>query len=99
MEHMASDLNQQAMQLDAVRLQMFISWLQCHCRGLDKKCINKKGGNIQILLNRWLQTFRPDDLHAEYQLIASEIAWWREADEKTLLRCVSKEFIERYSSQ
>jgi hypothetical protein len=98
-EHMASDLYTQALKLDAVRLQMFIDWLQRHCQGPEKKCINRSDSDIQVFLNRWLQTVRPDDLRSEYQLLRSEIAWWRDADEKTLLRCVSKEFKERYSSQ
>lgn len=98
-EHMALDLNRQAMKLDEVRLQMLFEWLQRHCRGIEMKRLHLKGREMQMDLKRWLETFGPDDLHEEYQLLVSEIAWWREADEKTLLRCVSKEFIERYSSR
>jgi hypothetical protein len=98
-EHMASGLYTQAMKLGVVRLQMFLDWLQRHCRGLETKCIKKNESDIQVMLRLWLETFPPDDLHCEYQLLISEITWWRDADEKTLLRCVSQEFIERYSSQ
>jgi hypothetical protein len=98
-EYMASDLDRQASKLDGLRLQMFLDWLQRHSRGLQAKCIRKNESNIQVLLKLWLETFQPDDLHSEYQLLMSEITWWRDADEKTLLRCVSQEFLERYSSR
>jgi hypothetical protein len=98
-EHMSLDLHQQAMKLDAVRLQMFTEWLQRHCRGIELMRANPHRREMQMDLKRWLETFEPDALHGEYRLLVSEIAWWREADEKTLLNCVTKEFIERYSSR
>lgn len=98
-EHMALDLHQQATKLEAVRLQMFQVWLYRHSHVLERKRVHPDGREMQMDLKRWLETFEPDGLHDEYRLLTTEIAWWREADEKTLLRCISKEFTERYSSR
>lgn len=96
-EHMALDLHHKAMKLDEMRMLMFWDWLHRHCQGVHEKRAYPNDRQMQMDLKRWLETFEPDNLHDEYKLLASEIAWWQEADEKTLLRCLSKEFIERCS--
>jgi hypothetical protein len=94
-EHMALDLSNQAAQLSDLRLWMFLEWLQCHCHQLPAQSVEQDRDEIRKYLRCWLDTFATADLQAEYELIAGEIGWWKDADEKTLLRCISKEFAGR----
>jgi hypothetical protein len=98
-QHLAADLSTQAIQLDELRLWLFLEWLQCHCCGDSTRWINQDGDEIRKFLSRWLEHFSTDGLHAEHELIMTEITWWKTADEKTLLRCVGKELAERRVSQ
>jgi hypothetical protein len=98
-QHLAADLSKQAIQLDELRLWLFLEWLQSHCCGNSTEWINQGGDEILKYLSRWLEHFSPDGLHAEHELIMNEITWWRTADEKTLLRCIGKELRERRLSQ
>jgi hypothetical protein len=98
-QHLAADLSTQAMHLDELRLWLFLEWLQCHCCGDSTQWINQDGDEIRKFLCRWLERFSPDDLHAEHELILTEITWWKMVDEKTLLRCIGKELTERRLSQ
>ena len=98
-QHLAADLSSQALQLDELRLRLFLEWLQCHCCGDSTRWINQDGDEIRKFLSRWLEHFSPDSLQAEHELIVTEISWWRTADEKTLLRCIGKELTERRLSQ
>jgi hypothetical protein len=98
-QHLAADLSTQAIQLDELRLWLFLEWLQCHCCGDSTQWINQDGNEIRKFLSRWLEHFSPDGLDAEHELIVTEISWWRTADEKTLLRCIGKELMERRLSQ
>jgi hypothetical protein len=92
---MAADLSSQALQLDELRLWMFLEWLQCHCSGDQTEWVNQDEDEIRHYLSCWLERFSPNDLHAEHELIMTEINWWKTADDKTLLRCISKDFAER----
>ncbi len=94
-EDMAQNLSHQAARLDDLRLWMFLEWLQCHSQRLPVQWLDQEEDEIRNYLSCWLDTFTPNDLHSEYELIRSEIDWWRDADEKTLLRCISKEFTGR----
>ena len=94
-ERTALDLASQAVRLDDLRLWMFLEWLRCHCHQLPVQWVGQEGEEIRKYLNWWLGTFAPDDLHSEQQLITNEICWWRDADEKTLLRCLSNGFAGR----
>ena len=94
-QHLAADLSTQAIQLDELRLWLFLEWLQCHCCGDSTQWINQDGDEIRMFLNRWLEHFSPDGLHAEHELIMTEISWWKKVDEKTLVRCISEAFVER----
>ena len=98
-EDKARDLSHQAARLDDLRLWMFLEWLQCHCQRLPVQWLNQGEDEIRKYLSSWLDTFAPDALQPEYELITGEIGWWREADEKTLLRCISKEFTGRELSR
>ena len=98
-QHLAADLSTQAMHLDELRLWLFLEWLQCHCCGDSTQWMNQDGDEIRKFLSRWLEHFSPDGLHAEHELILTEINWWKTADEKTLLRCIGKELTERRLSQ
>jgi hypothetical protein len=98
-QHLAADLSTQAMHLDELRLWLFLEWLQCHCCGDQTEWVNQDGDEIRKFLSRWLESFSPDGLHAEHELIVTEITWWKTADEKTLLRCIGKELTERRLSQ
>jgi hypothetical protein len=96
-ERMTYDLSSQAAQLEEPRLCMFLDWLQCHCYSIPVQWAKQDGDEIQNYLNRWMGTFTPDGLHAEYRLIMTEIRWWKNADEKTLMRCMSKRVMEMYT--
>ena len=89
------DLSNQALQLDELRLWLFLEWLQCHCCGDSTQWINQDGDEIRKFLSRWLEHFSPDGLHAEHELIMTEITWWKTVDEKTLVRCIGEAFVER----
>ena len=94
-EDMARDLSNKVTRLDDLRMWMFLEWLQCHSQQLPVQWLDQDEDEIRHYLSCWLDTFTPNDLHSEYELIMTEIDWWRDADEKTLLRCISKEFIGR----
>lgn len=96
-ERMTYDLSDQAAQLDEPRLCMFLDWLQCHCHKIPVQWVKQDRDEIQNYLVRWMGTFTPEGLHAEYRLIKTEIRWWRNADEKTLMRCMSKRVVEMYA--
>ena len=96
-ERMTYDLSDQAAQLDELRLCMFLDWLRCHCYRIPVQWVKQDRDEIQNYLNRWMGTFTPEGLHAEYRLIMTEIRWWRNADEKTLMRCMSKRVVEMYA--
>ncbi len=91
-ERMAFDLSNQAARLDDLHLWMFLEWLQCHCQRLSVQCVNGEKDEIREYLSSWMATFALEELQLEYELITGEISWWRDADEKTLLRCISKDF-------
>lgn len=94
-ERMALDLSNQAVKMDNLRLWLFLEWLQCHCCRLSIHWVDQDVDEITKYLSCWLDTFALADLQSEYELITNEIGWWRDADEKTLLRCISKEFAGR----
>ena len=91
------DLSDQAARLEEPRLCMFLDWLQCHCHWIPVQWVKQDRDEIQNYLNRWMGTFTPEGLHAEYRLIMTEIRWWRNADEKTMMRCISKRVMEMYA--
>jgi hypothetical protein len=96
-ERMIYDLAEQAAQLDESRMCMFLDWLQCHCHKIPVQWVKQDRDEIQNYLIRWMETFTPESLHTEYRLIKTEIRWWRNADEKTLMRCMSKRVVEMYA--
>ena len=92
---MALDLAGQAAQLDELRFCMFLEWLGCHCHQVPVRGVVQDSREIWAYLSQWLETFLPEGLDSEYRLIMTEITWWKDADEKTLLRCTSTELAER----
>jgi hypothetical protein len=94
-QHLAGDLSIRAVRLDELRLWMFLEWLQCHCCGDQTEWVNQDEDEIRKYLSRWLQHFSTDGLHAEHELIMTEISWWKTTDEKTLLRCIGEAFVEK----
>lgn len=94
----------QAAKLDEIRLQMFLKWLQSHSsavRNAEQNLIEVDVLNIKRIndplknsLKIWFSSLPVAGLLWEYQLILTEIHWWRALDERSLARVLRAEYEE-----
>ncbi len=86
----------QAARLDQVRFQMFLKWLRSHSYQvrnpeqdpIDVEARNKEhiDRHLKNSLKTWFESLPVLGLLWEYQLILTEIRWWRSLDERSLGR-------------
>jgi hypothetical protein len=72
--------------LDANRRHMLFLWLQAHH---SAACFTDS--NLGDGLTEWLGALPVEGIHWEYHLILSEIAWWRDLDERSLAEFMRSE--------
>lgn len=93
---MVSYVSVQAAKLDEIRLQMFLKWLKSHSSAvrnaeqilIEVDARNKEHINDHLKngLKIWFESLPAVGLLWEYQLILTEIHWWRALDERSLAR-------------
>jgi hypothetical protein len=95
-DQMVSYISIQAARLDQVRFQMFLQWLKSHSSAvrnaeqnpIDVELRQKEHVNEQLMhgLKIWFESLPVIGLLWEYELILTEIHWWRALDERSLAR-------------
>ena len=93
---MVSYVSVQATRLDQVRFQMFVKWLKSHSSAvrnaeqkpveIDAQSKEHINGHLRHGLKIWFESLPTVGLLWEYQLILTEIHWWRALDERSLAR-------------
>lgn len=92
-EQIALDISMQAFRLEAVRLRLFLEWLNAHISQMDLAIPNAQTleDTKQDLkeectkrLRVWFAGMSQQGGLWEYHLILDEIQWWRELDEDRL---------------
>ncbi len=71
--------------LDLCRQHKFFEWLQAHSNRV------KSASNISDGLAVWFESMPPETLRWEFNLIVTEIKWWRHLDEQTLTEILNSE--------
>jgi hypothetical protein len=83
-EQMASDIANQAFDLEPSRLCLFLEWLVSHsfkvqATGLSQLETNDRK-QLESNLKTWFQSLPVTGLLWEYRLLLDEVAWWRDLD-------------------
>lgn len=103
MEEMVSEISRQALQLDEVRLTMFLRWLQNHSVkfqflrpvGSQVACRSGIKHDLETGVRHWLESFPVWGQLWEYRLVLTEISWWRDLDHarltKIILECLGND--------
>ena len=101
-DQMVSYISLQTYRLDDCRLQMFLRWLRSHSsairnaeRVFDPAEIPNQDSirnNIKKNLESWFESLPFSGLIWEYELILTEIRWWRGLDERSLARILSEDY-------
>lgn len=87
-EALAYEISRQALQLDEVRLGMFLRWLHNHSLMLQLQSSphsqpaspSSMRRNLETNMKHWLESFPISGQLWEYHLVLTEIAWWRDLD-------------------
>jgi hypothetical protein len=104
-EQMISDICDQAIRLDDLRLRMFLNWLGAHGSKIktitksdeqpDKRIEFQSDGRMDECLKNglrnWFESLSMQGLLWEYHLILNEIAWWRDLDPRRLAMILKSE--------
>jgi hypothetical protein len=94
-QEMALEISRQAIQLDMNRLQMFLKWLHAHGSKIHMElpCLCKTTVRLHLekSAKTWLESLPIKRLLCEYHLILSEISWWRDLEDKSLSKFMSRE--------
>lgn len=102
-EEMASEISRQALQLDEVRLDMFLRWLRNHGFKIRAQspgqfqlaCSSSMRRNLETSVKQRLESFPVSGQLWEYRLVLTEISWWRDLDyarlTKIVLECLGNE--------
>jgi hypothetical protein len=77
---MAEDICSQINQLDAARQYMFMEWLLIHSHDPNRD------SELPDSLVTWLGPMACESVIWEYELIMTEIKWWRDLDHPRLLK-------------
>ncbi len=78
--HIVAGIAAQTALLDDERRRMFLKWLQAHHASVAPL----SDGTLKEHLATWLEGLPEDGIFWEYQLILSEIIWWRTLNEASL---------------
>ena len=102
-EQMTADMATQAMDLEDVRLKMFLEWLNAHSSKvkvaiapeaqtlhLDQADVASIRG-LKAGLQTWFESLPMQGMLWEYHLILDEIAWWRDLDAHRLSMILGSE--------
>lgn len=99
-DQMVTHISFQAAQLDEFRLQMFLKWLKSHnstVRNMRRSCLKveppTKDNNscLKTSLKSWFESLPLSGLIWEFQLILTEIRWWRTLDDRSLDRILKED--------
>ena len=103
---MVSYITSQAAKLDDLRLQLFLRWLKSHSsavRNGEPNPVEVQSENndnrrscLEKSLKLWLKALPLSGLIWEYQLVLTEIRWWRDLDETRLTK-IALDCLENYS--
>ncbi len=95
-DQMVTDISLQTNQLDACRLRLFLRWLKSHSsevRKTEGTLVEARAPNkpracerLKDALKLWFESLPESGWLWEYQLILTEINWWRFLDEQSLVR-------------
>jgi hypothetical protein len=97
---MVSYISFQADKLDDCRLQLFLKWLRSHSsavRNAEQALVEIRPenqvqiGSLRNSLKTWFESFSVSGLLWEYQLILTEIRWWRALDEPSLAKILKED--------
>ena len=101
MDQMISYISFQAHKLDDFRLGMFLKWLRSHSSAVrnatstsgEVESQNKeiRHDYLNTSLKLWFESLPVPGLIWEYQLILTEIRWWRALDERSLDRILKED--------
>lgn len=88
LDEMVTEISRQALQLDEVRLDMFLQWLQNHCPGMQIQsschsqptCPSNIRHDLETNIRQWLEAFPLSGQLWEYHLVLTEITWWHDLD-------------------
>ena len=77
---MSTDIQDLALQLDDVRLGLFLNWLAAHNRKIKTNAgmLREAGGEFKPVVHAWLASLSVQGMLWEYRLIMDEIVWWQE---------------------
>jgi len=98
-DQMVSYISSQTNKLDDCRLQLFLQWLKSHSsavRNAEQALVEIRPenpvqiGSLRNSLKTWLESFPVVGLLWEYQLIITEIRWWRALDEPSLAKILKE---------
>jgi hypothetical protein len=100
-EQMVSDISTRALQLDELRLQIFLEWLKSHSSKVKtvgqvniEVAVRGEGSmtdRLKNALKHWFESLPMPGLLWEYHLLLDEIAWWHDLDQRSLSRIVKSE--------
>ena len=95
-DQMVTDISQQTNQLDACRFRLFLRWLKSHSSEVRKTqgtLVEARAPDkphacefLKDALKMWFESLPESGWIWEYQLILTEINWWRFLDEQSLVR-------------
>lgn len=88
LDEMVAEISRQALQLDEIRLSMFLQWLQNHSPGIriQSPCHSQPTypsnirHDLETNIRQWLDAFPLSGQLWEYHLVLTEIAWWGDLD-------------------
>jgi len=94
-DQMALYISLQTTRLDKCRLDMFLKWLKSHSSAVRNTKQGPVGAELHSSLTNslktWFESLPVPGLLWEYQLILTEIRWWRTLDERSLARIMNEE--------
>jgi hypothetical protein len=99
-DQMVTYVSFQAAKLDDFRLQMFLKWLKSHnsaVRNMELSYLEVEhpsednNGCLRSRLKSWFESLPLSGLIWEYQLILTEIRWWRTLDQRSLDRILKED--------
>lgn len=82
-----AELCAQVNELESVRKERFLAWLNKHHRTEKSPTIE----TLPVFLNTWLASLPPQGLQWEAQLLQDEIAWWRNLSAARLWKMMKEE--------
>ena len=95
-DQMVTDISMQTNMLDACRLRLFLRWLKSHSSAVRKTegtLVEARAPDkpraceaLKATLKLWFESLPESGWIWEYQLILTEISWWRFLDEQSLIR-------------